>query len=82
VAITSLAGSAKTAVRSNASSPVSSRPTAAAPAKRAPLAPARSAQALANRYFDLVVLVSVLMFILLAAGVGLLVMQHAAGWRI
>lgn len=90
MALTSLAGSAKISVKreSGPSSPAVKGASASKPASsntsKGGISPVRAAsphQHL-NRYFDIVVLLSVLVFIVLAAGLGILVLEQATTWRV
>jgi hypothetical protein len=86
VAIASAAGSAKTAVRRSKTSATSGRVATATARATQNMTPQPQVTARRgvrrNTYFDIVVLLSVLMFVVLAAGVGLLVLEQAAGWHL
>lgn len=88
-----MAGSAKTAVkRTNTRTPAAAKATGPAPAA-SPAGAAAASRAVTpakaatrrpyrNQYFDVVVLLSVLVFIVLAAGVGALVLEQATSWHL
>jgi hypothetical protein len=91
MAIASPVGTTKSAARQGTTSPSSARVAAATAQKTTQNTTQRVAQRPAatadrdrhrNTYFDVVVLLSVLMFTVLATGVGLLVLEQAAGWRL
>jgi hypothetical protein len=89
-----VAGSAKTSVkRPSARTPAAATKSTAAARKVAPSGAATASRSVTpakaatrrpdrNRYFDVVVLLSVLVFIILAAGVGALVLEQATTWHL